>query len=395
MVVTRRRLAIAAVALFPGVALACSDIWGFHDLTLIDAGTDASHDARPMMDGGRPDARADTGAPDAMPEAAPGCVHAAPPGPPSTDDTPDAGDGGVDIVLALSTLDLGQNSASAFDPNDPLGFDLDGVCTCFQDAGGSCTGTRQICDTAGGRDESANVVLAALAVDPSLSQAGLQAGLSVGQFGMLFHIHGYNGLANDQSVIVEYFPSGGTLGGAPDAGAAWTVTSGSVFNGAPGAWVSNYLDDAAYVNGFVLVSHLAAFPLLIVPNLGNDNPITFNLADIIVAAPLVQTGGSWSIQGGQVGARWPTSEALYGLHTIQDLNGQSLCGTDPTYLTLVSYICGGADIAASTAQDDASLACSAASFGLGFSAVPATMGGKYDPPVTGVDCPDGWAPSCN
>lgn len=389
----RRRLAIAALALFPGVALACSDIWGLRDLTLLDAGTDASRDA--AADGPQDDARGDV-ASDITPEVAPGCAHAVAPGPPSTDDTPDGGgDGGVDVVLALSTLDLGQNSASAFDPNHPLGFDLDGVCTCFDDAGGSCTGARQICDTAGGRDESANVVLAALAVDPSLSQAGLQTALSAGQFGMLLHIHGYNGLANDQSVIVEYFPSGGTLGVPPDAGGAqWTVTSASVFNGMPGAWVSNYLDDAAYVNGHVLVSHLAGFPLLVVPNLGNNNPVTFDLADVVLTAPLVQVGTGWTIQGGQVGARWATSAALYGLHTIQDLSGQSLCGTNATYLTLVSHICDGADIAASSAQDDAGLGCGALSVGLGFGAVPAAMGGEYDPPVQGVDCPDGWAPAC-
>lgn len=391
----QRRLLIAAATLLPGVAIACSDLWGFHDLTLLDAGADASRDA-PAADAEHADSPADSGAPDAMPEASPGCAHAVPPGPPGTDDTADAGDASVDIVLAMSTMDLGQNSASAFDPNHPLGFDLDGVCTCFEDAGGSCTGVQSICDTAGGRDESANAVLAALAVDPSLSQAGLQASLSAGQFGMLLHIHGYNGLANDQSVIVEYFPSGGT---EVDAGSTqWTVTSGSVFNGKPGAWVSNYLDTTAYVNDYVLVSHLDSFPLLVVPNLGNNNPITLDLADVVVAAPLVQVGGSWAIQDGGVGARWPTSYALYDLHTILDLGGQALCGMDSTYLTLVSHICDAVDIAASAAQDDAGTACGALSLGIGFGAVPAVMGDTYDPPVTGVVCPDVWSPSttkCN
>ena len=390
--VTRMRLGLAVAALFPGVVLACSDIWGFRDVTLIDAGADAPHDAPPATDAGGDVVEAR--APDAMPEAAPGCAQALPPGRPNTDDTPDGGDGGVDIVFAATTLDIGQNSSSAFDPNHPLGFDLDGVCTCFEDAGGSCVGTTQVCDTAGGRDESANVVLAEIAVDPYLSQAGLQASLSEGDFGLLLHVHGYNGLANDQSVIVEYFPSGGTLGASPDAGAAWTVTSGSVFNMTGGVWVSNYLDGTAYVKDFVLVSQLDSFPLLVIPKLGNGNPITFDLSSLVVAAPLVQTGGSWSIQGAQVGARWVTSDALYDMHTIQDLSGQSLCGSDSTYMTLVSHICDGADIAASPNLFDAGAPCSALSVGLGFDAVPASMGGKYDPPVVGIDCPDGWAPSC-
>jgi hypothetical protein len=394
-VVKRLRLAFVAAALLPGVVVACSDVLGFHDLTLIDAGADASYDAPPAKDGG--DA-SDGRAQDAMPEAAPGCAHAVPPGPPSTDDTPDGGGTEVDILLAMSTLDLGQNAMGNYDPNHPIGFDLDGVCTCFEDAGPSCVGPRLICDTAGGRDESANVVLGVLAGDPNLSQAGLQSSLSEGAFGLLLHIHGYNGLANDQSVIVEYFASAGTQ---KDAGTGvWTVTPETVLEpAADGGYVSSYIDSQAYVNNFVLVSQLSeVFPLVLVPNLGTiHNPITLNLSGLVLAAPLVQAGGTWSIDGGQMGARWPTSMALYDLHTIQDpVNPSlSLCGTDTTYTALVTDICGNADIAASQNAADAAAPCSALSVGLGFNAAPAQMGGSYEPTAVGVDCPDGWAPSCN
>ncbi len=112
----------------------------------------------------------------------------------------------------------------------------------------------------------------------------------------------------------------------------------------------------------------------------------------------MHVGGSWAIQDGGVGARWLTSYALYDLHTILDLNGQALCGTDQTYLTLATHVCDAVDLAASPSQDDAGAACGALSLGIGFAAVPAAMGNTYDPPANGVDCPDAWSPSatrCN
>jgi hypothetical protein len=303
-------LGLAALML-PGALIACSSIFGFQDLTLLDAGPDvsaegAANDAR--VDSTTPEAAADAGPPDAPSEASPegGCVHAVPPGLPATDDTPDGGDSGVDIVFALDTLDLGQNAAGQFDPNHPLGFDLDGVCTCIDDGGPSCTSSTLTCDTAGGRDEAANQILAILgAEDNHLSQAGLQARIASGAFGLLLHVHSYNGLSNDRSVVVEYFPSPGSQGPpSTDGGTAWNVTPESVLGGSAGQWVSIYQDLHAYVNDHVLVSHLDAFPLLVLPNTGaNDNPITFDLRDIVAQATIAQSGGTWSLQGGQVGAR--------------------------------------------------------------------------------------------
>jgi hypothetical protein len=406
--VPRRGVVITAALTLPAGLLACSGIFGFQQLTLLDAGLDASveggADAQvdSSLEAAAEAATPDTGI-DAAPEAAmeAGCVHAVPPGLPTTDDTPDAGDGGVDIVFALDTLDLGQNAAGQFNPNDPLGFDLDGVCTCFDDGGPSCANAMVTCDTAGGRDEAANQILAVLgAEDSHLSQASLQAQIASGAFGILLHVHGYNGLANDQSVVVEYFPSPGSQGPpSTDGGTAWNVTPESVLTGGPGQWVSIYQDLHAYVNDHVLVSHLAAFAFLVLPDTGgNDNPITFDLRDVVAEATMVSSGGggggTWSLQNGQMGARWATSDALYSFHTLSDTSGNSLCGSDLTYQVVSGGICSQADIASSPANDNQGLPCDALSIGLGFTASPAQLGDELDPLVVPSTCPDNWAPMC-
>jgi hypothetical protein len=168
-----------------------------------------------------------------------------------------------------------------------------------------------------------------------------------------------------------------------------------VLNGSPGQWVSIYQDLHAYVNEHVLVSHLAAFPLMVLPNTGgNDNPITFDLRDIQAQATLVQAGSAWSLQGGQVGARWATSDALYSFHTLSDTSGNSLCGSDLTYQVVSGGICSQADIASSPANDNQGLPCDALSIGLGFTASPAQLGDELDPLVVPSTCPDNWAPMC-
>jgi len=203
-------------------------------------------------------------------------------------------------------------------------------------------------------------------------------------------------MANDQSVVVEYFPSPGSQGPpSADGGTSWNVTPESVLNGSPGQWVSIYQDLHAYVNDDVLVSHLAAFPLLVLPDTGgNDNPITFDLRDVVVAASIVPSGGTWSLQNGQVGARWATSDALYSFHTLSDTSGDSLCGNDLTYQLVSGGICSQADIASSPANDDMGLPCDALSIGLGFTASPAQLGDELDPLIVPSTCPDNWAPMC-
>jgi hypothetical protein len=402
----RRRTvaAIVLVAVPAAAALACSSLLGFKDLTLLDAGGDAAQDRVPPDDGG------DDGdaAPDAPAEG--GCAHAVPPGPPSTDDTPDGGDGGgVDLVMAMDSLDFGSKpsmTGQQFDPNDPLGFDLDGVCTCIDDGGPSCTSKMVTCDTAGGRDESANVLLAQLGnADGHLSQANLVADLRSGQFGMLVHVQGYNGLANDQAVTVDFFPSPGTtrdMSGNPippnfDGQDQWLVTNASVLAGSKPNYTSFYEDNHAYVNNHVLVTQLTmGFPLLIRPDTGgNDNPITFVLSTFTATARLVQgDAGGWTLQEGTVGARWPTTAALYAFHVLADLDGGGLCGSNISYQFLQGQICSSPDIAADPGNDNKGTACNALSMGLGFTASPALFGDEFTPTIVPTDCPDGWAPMC-
>jgi hypothetical protein len=104
--------------------------------------------------------------------------------------------------------------------------------------------------------------------------------------------------------------------------------------------------------------------------------------------------GGWSMQNGQVGARWPTNDALYSLHTVSEGPGQSLCGTQSTYKELAAFICAQVDIEDDPTKDSTGLPCNSLSVGLGFTATPANFADAFDASVTGVDCPDAWAPSC-
>ncbi|HZU83412.1 MAG TPA: hypothetical protein VE987_10870, partial [Polyangiaceae bacterium] len=405
----RALVAAAALGLPVAAALACTSILGLEDLTLLDAAAgDATPEAQPREAGDdATDAEIDAAdAGDAAPET--GCVHAVPPGPPATDDTPDGGDGGsiVDFVAALDSIDFGLDQNNVFHASDPIGFDLDGVCTCFDGGGPSCTSKNANCDGPGGRDEAANMLLSNLGIlNPHLSQASLLADLRSGQFGVLVHVLGYNGLANDQSVIVDFFASPGTtrdgkgnpIPPAFDGNDTWLVTSNSVLTGSKPNYVSRYEDGHAYVNDHVLVARLpAGFPLLIRPDTGgNSNPITLTLSPFELAAELaLGDGGRWTLQNGVVGARWATSAALYDFHTLADPDGGSLCGSDLEYGFLANQVCGSPDIASDPADDDAGLPCSALSMGIGFSGSAAQLGDVFDPSIVGVDCPDGWAPQC-
>ena len=85
-----------------------------------------------------------------MPETGPpGCMRATYPDPPGGMDDGTALPG---LVFAVHSIDLGDNG-------DTPGYDLDNVCTCFDDAGPSCTGRSPqlstYCDATGGIDNQA------------------------------------------------------------------------------------------------------------------------------------------------------------------------------------------------------------------------------------------------
>jgi hypothetical protein len=219
-------------------------------------------------------------------------------------------------------------------------------------------------------------------------------------------VHEYNGLANDQTVFLEFYASPGTTRdgfGNPippnfDGNDVWLVSPSTILVAQDaGQYVSKYQDNSAYVNNHVLVAHLPqGFPLLIRPNTGgNDNPITFDVTALELSATIGQNdAGLWTLNNGNVGARWPSSSALYDFHTLNDLSGNSICGDSGFYMALSATICSALDINSDPRNDNDAAPCDSVSIGIGFTASSALLGDQLDVQPVNVNCPNGWAPKC-
>jgi hypothetical protein len=379
-------------------AAACSAVLGFKELTLLppDGGTDA--DAPIVL----PDAADAADAGDVVEEASPdsSCEHVRWPDPPLVDDGADASV----MLLALKTLDLGVT----LDQGDPIGFDLDGVCTCPGPE--SClvpmgADPTLSCDKSGGRDTSANRLLKLIGtLDPGLSQTALQRQVTLGRFGILLHILDYNGLANDTSVYVEIYDSPGTQRGdagtplppAYDGNDVWLVYPDSVLTPGGNTYVGKYADHNAYVTNHVLVAHIDPAPITIRPNVGsNDNPLIFTLSDVHLTGTLTPDGSSFRIDDGVMGARWPANEALLSFATLTDLSGNSICGNSSIYQGVASEVCAARDIVASPSGDNMQRPCDSISMAVGFAATAARFGTPpFDPGIVPGNCPNPWMPTC-
>jgi hypothetical protein len=377
-------VALLAVVLPAAAAFACSSILGFRDLTLLDAGDDGAADVR-LSDG------ADAGTGETGGDGGSGCMAQRWP------DNPMGGPSGGDasFVVAFDSLDFAYT--------DPIGFDLDNVCTCVGDAGSSCvtpSGGRA-CDQPGGRDVYGNILLNGLGTEfDALAPQTLNGDVSAGDFGVLLEVDNYNGESNDQGVTVKAFASPGTTQQPPrhDGTDVWYVAPDSVVGGStmPPYAAPKYQTFDAYVVDYVLVAHLSGgFGLVARPNAGGaNNPVTLNLSDLWLSGTLVPPGdgGGWTITKGNVGARWPISRVLDDIHALSGSNGESLCGTDPYYVIAKSMICGALDIASNPSADNTGVPCDALGLGIGFTGEPAIIGDVL-PLNPIINCPDA-ASSC-
>jgi hypothetical protein len=414
-------IAILAVLAVPATVAACSDILGFKELTLASGG-DATTDSPVQtveagVDAGTVEAGRDAGV-DAPSVCTPGDYRI--PARPLVDDgTPSV----PQFILALESADFGAGS-DAGGAAPPPGLDLDCVDTCPAPSSCAPPGSTTPCDSLGGRDIAANQLLTFLGMyETSFQPQALNSDIERGEFGLVLRIGEYNGGANDTQVDVEFFPSSGTVRdalGHPatpryDGKDVWTTTSAALAGGTAGntQLPSLFIDRFAYVSNHVLVTNLAntpvpansdssappPFPLLVLPNVGNDNPIVFHIHYLLGSATLVaDDAGVWHAQNGNLGGRWPTVDILRGIAPLTDsIFGGNVCGTDTTFNALAGYLCPAADIATNPANDNlvAAAACDALSFGVAFKGGPAKLATTpYDPPLVPPDCPDAWAPAC-
>ncbi len=317
------------------------------------------------------------------------CRHATYPPPPATDDDPNT---------ALPPLVVALRDQSLFgtvDGGAPIGFDLDGVCTCFSDkttahAGSpSCVapeGGASACDEDGGVDRQISSLLAAYTVS---SAAGSTGGPT-----LLIKMTKYNGRANDSEVFVGYVASTGIFDRTgcttnDDASAPYPPTWRGCDKFAPetASVLPSTTEPLFYLPGYVsdhvLVVQSSAKPVTFV--VGNarlvvtDAVLVVRLtavdAQLKPIEPPPAAGDRFHFEGTSAG-RVNTTEALRAIARGQALaDGGPLCGF-PNFFDTVkhSFVCPSADISTSSAQDFAGAECDALSFAAAFTADPVLVG---------------------
>jgi hypothetical protein len=326
------------------------------------------------------DAGADAGGPAA-------CMPAGYPDPPGG---PDDGISLPGLVFAVHSIDLGDNGSIP-------GYDLDHVCTCFDDAGPSCVGRslqpNLYCDqppNTGVDNQSAKLFQFF-----SLANMGLfgsdyfSAQANGGRWSLLIKVDGYNGKPDDPMVQVSIYPSRGLSGKMPawDGSDVWPVAPQAVGDGGVNDPV--FVSNGAYVAGGVLVATVPTTQVTLAGS-GPDT-ITVQLKAGVITAQIVSMGTTWRLKGGILAARWATRDVFAALSSYRDNQGHPFCTDQAVFGTVKSAICDDADILVDGTQPK-SAPCDAISVGLGFTADPVVLGDVSDAGTDAPGCPPATDP---
>jgi hypothetical protein len=355
-----------------GAVGACQLVAGIDDRQLYVASIESGTDSSPTGDGGLCRGPNVPSAPDL-----------------STSSPSDS----VELLVALSKLDLGGGDAGTY------GFNLDRACTCPEpdtcqrplDKNGKKS--PPACDDPGGIDNAGRALFGAFST--FINQNTFNTALTKGLSGLFLRIQNYNGLADDATVTVSVYASLGYVG-YPDAGPTfdgtdvWYVDQASTENG--NLDTPHYKANEAYVRDHTLIASLK-FPIVL--GGGNTQSVNVELESGKIVAQLDSNGSVITGVHGQLAGRWQVSKLLTSLQEAPDPfdNTKTLCGTDPTFVALKPQICNAVDIAADPTNDSTGI-CDAISIALGFEAVPAVFGAvKTQKPATNP-CGQGYVANC-
>lgn len=338
------------------------------------AGLDGDFKQAPASDGGTGEDAAEAGG---------GCQPATYPDPPA------GADNGVsnEIVLAMRTLDFGEGSPT------PPGYDLDHVCTCFEDAGPSCVSSQPHCDAPHGVDNASAQIfdLVQLATGAAnFGSASFSKRIEQGFFSLLLRVRGYNGKPDDPAVDVAVFPSPGAeiTPVIWDGTDQWQVSQTSLTG--PSLNKPLYVSAGAYVTHGTLV---AALPNILAVLGATKGSISLRLTDGVITGKLAKGPVGWTLTGGVIAARWAEQDIFAALGTYRDGKNLPIC-TDSTlaYGTAKTAICKGLDIL-TDASGASSQPCDALSLGFGFTAQQAQLGAIAPPPIPSPGCPPATDPT--
>jgi hypothetical protein len=360
----------------------CTLIYPQGELVGGGAGGPLAHDGSAETDGGgAAGSQAGSGGMD----AGGGCVHAAPP-----DRLQSAPSGGeLDLWFAVRRLWLSQP-----DGGGPVGFDLDGRCTC-QGEGPGCAvpcWAGQHCDGPEGRDNAGASLLAQLGtMNPELGEVGWNSGLVAGSWNTLLRVRNYNGQPDDAEVELSWYMctsySQANGGETPHFdGTDLFPLSSANFEADAGQDKDHpkVNDPQAYVSGGVLV---ARFPAGVIQT---NAAIQIALTGARVSASLQKAATGWLLSDGSIAGAWQLKDVFTQLGYIA-VNDKGLCKAGPgtTYWFAKTAVCGYVDLHHAPGQP--AEPCDSLSFGVGFEAVPAGPGPIVSPKLPPYLCTKGGA----
>lgn len=325
-------------------------------------------------------------------EAGGTCGHASYPLPPTTTSS-----GEEDVVVALRTIDMGEKAAS------PPGLDLDGKCSCCCEGDGpGCLEKKVNCDGPLGVDNAAAGMfkLVSLGLD-NFSSSFFSSQAEKGFWGLVLRIREYNGMPNDDQVVLEWYTSEGTAdaAGLPttpvwNGNDAWIVSTDSLLGvdgddpdpllGVDGN-LPRFADTKAYVTEGQLV---ASLPDTVMAVGGALNKIAFHVVGAFIVADLVkdEVSGRYSIPNGLFVARWRIQDFFLTMSTYRDADGKPFCTDDLLYQSAKPTICNSVDIYSGTSTPTTE--CDSFSLGMAFTAGPATLGLVKEATPASPACPD-------
>ncbi len=360
-------------------------------------------------EGGLPDV-VDGGAPEAAPDP---CTHDQPL------DKSTRSDGKEELptfVLAIDSVSL--------DPEKVRPFDLDGVCTCDarpgarDDGGARCTTSAITCDGDGGADNALGAVAALTAVSGGIETIANRL-ITTGHRTVLIQIAKYNGLANDDEVVVGTLIAAGihekacaasTLDGATGLYSAgrcgddpWAIAPGALVGGVPLVVGTGYVRDHRLVvprlNNAVLLpfNEESTLDFRIPIITGQLVPLREDLTPRAPGTtPTEKEKRLFRLEGGTLAGRVLASEGVATIGTFLPSSGTRLCQST-TFGLIHDQLCGSADIQARPlVPDDPTKGCDALSAALGFVAIPAVTSFVSDagPPLTGCESVDAALLTC-
>lgn len=284
---------------------------------------------------------------------------------------PSGADEGGDFTFtaAIHSINLGDKGV--------VGIDLDQTCSCHG-MGASCIEPTEHCDDEAGRDNSASALFNSFALvlgSATFSSAGFTGQAEAGNWSILYRVKGYNGMANDAKVELDWYLSTGfdrTTVSKPqwDGTDKWKIAASHVNN-------SNledpiYRDTHAYVSNNMLVASIPETPIpLPVGDLGRLS-LTLSSAGLIARVLYDTEYKAYVLVDGQVVGRIKLTNIFKTLSSFRDTKGKTFCTNNPFYGIAKTDFCDSADIL--SVPGTPSLPCDAISFAVGFTADPAVLG---------------------